>query len=742
MSQVNIGEFYLNEVKAVAEEWQNKVPAFQFLKGADIFAELGPGPSGILLADMWKRLHTATEDRERTTEMLKAVCQVLPKRRVQQLQGKLLRTKSQPDLAQNQEWKWFDKRASGIALDPRELEELEAFDGKKSEERRDKSEARRSTDEDAPRFKERRKIKKEAAPIMKKNGGPTSSGASSILALSSAIPQQESDGQDEQIKEELPEEAVAPQIEEADHLKNSSPRLDKSQFDSNISEAVESTASRDEDEVAPLPQKLSSTDLLAPDSPKKMSSGRVAFSRAPTDVMAFDPDEPSVSLCQSLKQKDDDEEALNKDLRTLAEKCESDATCWRDHVTTLAMNEAELRAQISDLQNKFEIISPSRPGSTANKNEAVPPQQMMLKLKAKVDGTLEPLVKQNTEKLEAVRAELRDLSEVLRKTQDKCNKKADRSDVDDIIMWMQNFNDEKNSKHALTIPIVEKMLAENNQQLNSEVAEIRDEVQRLSQIKKDSEKLKNFALESVNLKRDVTAQMANSKSMLSEVERRIEERLENVRKDASSDRVTPRDLDGAVQRIARIESSMRDFKDTNQLLGNVQGNARVARGESKEPSAVGAEVFKRVVLNMEDRMIQIERKLTGLDAKKVSGRQHGEDVESISAEVAARNQSVQSYNMSSVASTPYPPLPPNPPNPPRGETTVEHPEAGRGRLQEHDSSQEKRSSSELPSLPALHVKVKPPEGSNGGSLSPRSTRIQSLHKGMQKPRNWHQLTPR
>jgi hypothetical protein len=94
-----VGEQHMNEMNEIAEEWKNKVGALQNMKMSDILGEIGQGAQGILMAELWKKMdetskkaETASEDRERMTYLMKSICQVLPKRRVRQLQDKLYET--------------------------------------------------------------------------------------------------------------------------------------------------------------------------------------------------------------------------------------------------------------------------------------------------------------------------------------------------------------------------------------------------------------------------------------------------------------------------------------------------------------------------------------------------------------------------------------------------------------------------------------------------------------------------
>jgi len=268
--------------------------------------------------------------------------------------------------------------------------------------------------------------------------------------------------------------------------------------------------------------------------------------------------------------------------------------------------EKELKAAIDaisrELKEKFEIGT--RKGDNKQNTQAMGMGQYdtLYKLKVKMDKAIEPQVQAHEERLEKLLNEVKETSAGLRRMQDAIAKKSDRTELEPVMMRIAVWENIKPQTLEAGIQRVEAETSQ-NKLLSEHIANQVQTIQTAMATKEDVDKMKT---EILGVKKDCTtlrAEQKDDKTQLYLTNRTIKQqgddlqsKIDTMGQKLQQEKASIDDLSEVSAKIQKLESSSRD----NRQLLDGAGGSEVS------------DVVKRIILNMEDKIMLIDRKVETL----------------------------------------------------------------------------------------------------------------------------------
>jgi len=256
--------------------------------------------------------------------------------------------------------------------------------------------------------------------------------------------------------------------------------------------------------------------------------------------------------------------------------------------------------------------------------------QQLFKLRNRVEGHLEPQLAEAQDELSNLKSELRETNSSLRKVTEKLigfadkrevNRKADKVDLEPIIAKLSETKRRSGDGGAATgmlpeiadrLHLAETLGAENRKAIN--------EFKRLTAIIHETTKMEIQGLQSQTasfngLKKELQDGIATAngvKGAFDSFSLCMDERILGMKKEFNQDRVRTDDLDEVDDRVKKVEKAILDnrtlFEGIAQLSTNNKDGGNASKSNSSALDVFADGFVKRVVLNLEDRMLLLERK--------------------------------------------------------------------------------------------------------------------------------------
>merc|ERR1719161_2789400 len=268
--------------------------------------------------------------------------------------------------------------------------------------------------------------------------------------------------------------------------------------------------------------------------------------------------------------------------------------------------EKELRAKIEaieqEMKEKFEMGTKKGPSGQNTQAMGMGQYDTLYKLKVKMDKAIEPQVQTHEERIEKLINEVRDVTAAMRRMQDVVAKKSDRTELEPVMMRIAVWENIKPQTLLSSLQKVEDEISQ-NRMITEHVAlqvqkveavmctkEVVDKLKtEIMGVKKDCSSLK------AELKEANTQQYITNRTMQANRDE-FEQLIDKLEKKLTQEKATKEDVAEVAEKLRKIEFAHRDNR---QLLEGAGGNEV-------------SDVVKRIILNMEDKIMLIDRKVENL----------------------------------------------------------------------------------------------------------------------------------
>eukprot|EP00746_Dinoflagellata_sp_MGD_P167661 gnl/MRDRNA2_/MRDRNA2_98477_c0_seq1.p1 gnl/MRDRNA2_/MRDRNA2_98477_c0~~gnl/MRDRNA2_/MRDRNA2_98477_c0_seq1.p1 ORF type:complete len:1002 (+),score=248.14 gnl/MRDRNA2_/MRDRNA2_98477_c0_seq1:224-3007(+) len=339
-----------------------------------------------------------------------------------------------------------------------------------------------------------------------------------------------------------------------------------------------------------------------------------------------DPNAPS-DILMKFPPEEEEEEVTMKQLQLVTLKCQTDSSRWRSWVHKLKTENTELKEQLMEIGMKVEMMTPGTASSNSSKpaGETGNASPMLFKLRAKVEGTLEPQLAETAKELSQVKIQLQKVLEDAHKLVERVSRKADRDDLETVMIRLNEPSKPKEVDPQLKerLAQLEKGIEEANGNYMELAASANQNQDQIGQMQDVLAPMKDQARavkdETEALRKEMSVQGFKISKSVQELKKDIEEEMQILKHDMSNKRVSPSDLETIADRVKRMENKIRDNRQMLTAIptGNSGGSGKGDEGTISERDYI-VEVVKRVVLNLEDRFMAIERRIEPLLAGTTS----------------------------------------------------------------------------------------------------------------------------